>query len=280
MGRQDPPHWVVFTDLDGTLLELETYAYGQTYSAVAHLRERQIPLIFCSSKTRVEQEFYRHELKVEDPFIVENGSAVIIPEDYFDFTYPYHQSLPGYHIIELGTPVAEIRWAVAEIRTRLDLVCWGFADLSLAEISQLTGLDETAARRADRREYSETILKADFSPETFQPFRQALAQKGLDCVAGSKFYTITGLGGNKGQAALLLSDLFQRKFGNMVTVGLGDGLNDEPLLAAVDYPFLVQRPGGDWAELRLPGLEKVAGVGPAGWQRVIFDYLPLADQLE
>jgi mannosyl-3-phosphoglycerate phosphatase family protein len=280
MGHQDSPNWVVFTDLDGTLLELETYAYDHAQPAVELLKTRQIPLIFCSSKTRTEQEFYRHKLKVQDPFIVENGSAVFIPEGYFNFSYPYHHSLPGYHIIELGAPVAEIRRAVAELRSRLHLTCWGYADLSLAEISRLTGLDEAAAQRASQREHSETLLKADFSPEIFRQFRQALAQKGLDCVAGSKFYTITGRGGNKGEAARLLSGLFQRKWGNILTVGLGDGLNDEPLLAAVDYPFLVQRPDGHWAELRLPGLEKVAGVGPVGWRSVIFDYLLLDDRCE
>lgn len=275
MDYQDRATWVVFTDLDGTLLELETYTYDHAQPAVELLKTRQIPLIFCSSKTRTEQEFYRHKLKVEDPFIVENGGAVFIPEGYFDFSYPYHQSIPGYHVIELGTPAAEIRRTVAEIRSRLHLDCWGYADLSLAEISQLTGLDEPAARRASQREYSESLLKADFSPETFRQFRQALAQEGLDCVAGSRFYTITGRGGNKGKTARLLSGLFQRKWSQVLTVGLGDGLNDEPLLAAVDYPFLVQRPDGCWADLRLPGLEKVAGVGPIGWQSVIFDYLRL-----
>lgn len=264
--------WVIFTDLDGTLLDLQTYSFHQAEAAVELLHARQIPLIFCSSKTRTEQEFYRGQLKVNTPFIVENGSAIFIPSGYFNFIYPYRKSLPGYHIIELGAPVAQIRQAIAEIRANLKLTCSGYADLSLAEICRLTGLDEAAARRASQREYSETILTADFSPETLRQFQNALAQKGLVCVAGSRFYTITGQGCDKGQAVLLLTELFRRKFGSVVTLGLGDSLNDVSLLAAVDRPFLVQQPGGRWAELNLPRLEKVVGIGPDGWQKVISDY--------
>lgn len=280
MDYQSPLNWVVFTDLDGTLLELETYAYDQVQPAVELLKTHQIPLIFCSSKTRAEQEFYRHELKVEDPFIVENGSAIFIPEDYFKFSYPYQKSLPGYHIIELGRPVAEIRHSLAKRRTRLKLNFYGYGDLSIAEISQLTGLDEEGARRAAQRDYSETILESELSLDLLEWLQRDLHLEGLTGVIGSKFYTITGAGSDKGHAVLLLSVLFRRKFGRVVTVGLGDSSNDAPFLAVVDRPFLVQKSSHHWAELDLPRLEKVEGIGPVGWRNVIFDYLPLNNHPE
>lgn len=280
MGHQHPPHWVVFTDLDGTLLELETYAYDHAQPAVELLKTRQIPLIFCSSKTRGEQEFYRHELKVEDPFVVENGSAIFIPKDYFNFSYPYQKSASGYHIIELGRPVAEIRHSLAKIRTRLKLNFYGYGDLSIAEISRLTGLDEEGAKRAAQRDYSETILESELSPDLLPWLQRDLILEGLTGVTGSKFYTITGAGSDKGHAVLLLSVLFRRKFGRVVTIGLGDSSNDAPFLAVVDRPFLVQKSSHHWAELNLPHLEKVEGVGPVGWRNVIFDYLPLNGRCE
>lgn len=261
--------WVVFTDLDGTLLELDTYSYHVAQPAVELLRTKQIPLVFCSSKTRAEQEFYRHKLRVDAPFIVENGSAVFIPNGYFDFAYLYQRSLPGYEVIELGTPVAAIRQAIAEIRADLGLDCYGYADLSLSEITRLTGLDADAAQRACWREYSETLLKSDFTPQTLAQFQQALARQGLVCVTGSKFYTIHGQRSDKGQAARLLINLFRRKFGSVITVGLGDGPNDASFLTLVNYTYLVQRPDHHWINLELPHLEKVNGVGPAGWQSVI-----------
>ena len=50
---------------------------------------------------------------------------------------------------------------------------------------------------------------------------------------------------------------------------IGDSPNDFPLLAAVDFPFLVQRQDGSWADLELPGLTKVDGIGPAGFSAAI-----------
>jgi mannosyl-3-phosphoglycerate synthase len=74
---------VVFTDLDGSLLHPLTYSYTQALDALRLLQEREIPIIFCSAKTRAEQEVYREELGVKAPFIVENGGAIFIPRDYF-----------------------------------------------------------------------------------------------------------------------------------------------------------------------------------------------------
>lgn len=261
--------WVVFTDLDGSLLELDTYSYQEAQPAVELLRTKQIPLVFCSSKTRAEQEFYRHKLGVDAPFVVENGSAIFIPQGYFDFAFPHQRSVPGYDVIELGAPVAAIRQVIADIRAALGLACYGYADLSLAEIIRLTGLDVDAAQRACRREYSETLLKFDFTPQTLSQFRQALARQGLVCIAGSKFYTISGSRSDKGQAVRRLVNLFRRKFGPVITVGLGDGPNDAPFLALVDYAYLIRRPNHHWIGLKLPYLKKVDGVGPAGWQSVI-----------
>lgn len=49
-------HYVVFTDLDGTLLDSETYSCEKSLAMINRLKESGTPLIFCSAKTRVEQE--------------------------------------------------------------------------------------------------------------------------------------------------------------------------------------------------------------------------------
>ena len=74
---------MVLTDLDGTLLDFQTYRAGVARRGLSQLQARKIPVAFCSSKTREEQEWYRRELKVTDPFIAENGAAVFVPDGYF-----------------------------------------------------------------------------------------------------------------------------------------------------------------------------------------------------
>src|SRR4051812_40579094 len=74
---------VIFSDLDGTLLQPDTYSCGPAETAVRALRELGYPLVLCSSKTRAELEFWRGKLHNDAPFIVENGGAIYIPRNYF-----------------------------------------------------------------------------------------------------------------------------------------------------------------------------------------------------
>ena len=102
-------HYVVFTDLDGTLLDSETYSYEKSLAMINRLKESGTPLIFCSAKTRVEQEVYRSELGLFHPFIVENGSAIFTPRAYFLFPFDYHKAVDGLLAIELGIPCSRVR---------------------------------------------------------------------------------------------------------------------------------------------------------------------------
>jgi predicted mannosyl-3-phosphoglycerate phosphatase (HAD superfamily) len=50
---------VIFTDLDGTLLDDSSYSFEPAHEALAEVRIRKIPLILCTSKTRAEKEAWR-----------------------------------------------------------------------------------------------------------------------------------------------------------------------------------------------------------------------------
>ena len=75
---------LVVSDLDGTLLHQETYSFDEALPGIASLKERQIPVILVSSKTRAEIEPIREALGLEDPFVVENGGAAYIPRGAFE----------------------------------------------------------------------------------------------------------------------------------------------------------------------------------------------------
>jgi len=47
------------------------------------MKEKNIPLVLTSAKTRLEQNAIREDLGLSDPFIVENGGAIVIPKGYF-----------------------------------------------------------------------------------------------------------------------------------------------------------------------------------------------------
>ena len=273
--------WIVYTDLDGTLLDFDSYSFAQSQEAVQHLRALEIPLIFCSSKTRVEQEVYRSALGLKTPFIVENGSAIMLPEDFLDFNlssvselnqYPVYQRT-GYSCIELGKSAEYIRSAIQAARMKSGADPQGYQDLSLAEIMQLSGLDKNSAERASIRDYSETLLKNTGKGSSWEEFIKLLEEEGLQCVSGGKFHTVMGQGSDKGTAIKLLNLLLRKKYGKIRTVGLGDSANDLPLLDAVDFPFLVQKPSGKWEAVDNPKINKVEAVGPRGFTLAIHSLL-------
>ena len=68
---------VVISDLDGTLLDHQTYSFAAALPAVRRLERLRIPLVLNSSKTRPEMEAIRGQLANCAPFIVENGNFTV-----------------------------------------------------------------------------------------------------------------------------------------------------------------------------------------------------------
>jgi len=267
MEKQPQPRIVVFTDLDGTLLDRVTYSYNKALPSLNQLLQKAIPVIFCSSKTRAEQEVYRHELGLFHPFIVENGGAIFIPEGYFPFKFNYHRDKNGYQIIELGIGYHEIRQILEQIRAGGRVNFTGFGDMTDQEVASDTGLDLQAARRAKKREYAETI-KLEGPPDEVNMTLNAIKKAGLNYARGARYYDVMGPN-DKGKATRILIDLLQEKLGCLETVGIGDSPNDFPMLLAVDIPVLVQKPEGDWEEMDIPNLRRAEGIGPEGWARAV-----------
>lgn len=258
---------VVFTDLDGTLLDRETYSCEKALPAIMHLTRAGIPIVFCSAKTRAEQEVYRRLLGIDDPFIVENGGAIFINQGYFPFDFDHQKVEDGYQVIELGMEYSEIRQILKEVSVAVQGEVRGFGDMSPAEVAELTGLNIEAAERAKQREYDET-LTLEGAPQEVDSILSAITEKGLNYSSGGRYYDVMG-DNDKGKAANILTELFRNKLGNVKTVAIGDSPNDLPMLSAVEIPFLVQQPGGVWEEMDLDGLRRVDGVGPEGWAKAI-----------
>ena len=258
---------VVLTDLDGTLLDYDTYSCEVVAPVVARLNRAAVPIVFCSSKTWAEQEVYRRRLGIKAPFIVEDGGAIFIEPGYFPFPYDYHREVGGYQVIELGMPYEEIRRILGQIRQESKLDFRGFGDMDAAEISGITGLNLESAGLARQRCYEEMLSLTGSEPEIGIILR-GIEEAGLTWGRGTRFYSVGG-GNNKGKAARVVLGLFRRKLGRIKTIGIGDSQNDLPMLAEVEVPVLVERPGNGWQEAEMPGLFRVRGVGPRGWARAV-----------
>jgi len=258
---------VLFSDLDGTFLDATTYSYKESLDALKLLQKANIPLVFCSAKTRAEQMEYRRKLEIPDPFIVENGGAIFISKSYFPFSFNFHKVVEEYLVIELGLPYTRITETLQKIRGETGLTFKGFADMNVKEISRDSGLSLQFARRAKQREYTETF-KLEGEERTQKQILDKIKKAGLNYTHGGRYYEAMG-NNDKGEAVTILARLFRQRFGEVITVGIGDSLNDLPMLATVDIPVLVQRPGEYWENLPLSNVYRVAGIGPSGWSKAI-----------
>lgn len=259
---------VVFTDLDGSLLHPLTYSYTQALDALRLLQEREIPIVFCSAKTRAEQEVYREELGVKAPFIVENGGAIFIPRDYFRLNFAYDKAIKDYLVIELGTPYQEVRRKLKKaVEEETGCRVIGFGDMSVEEVARETGLSLRRAELAKQREYSETV-KIEGDKKRVNKVIKKIEQAGLNCVFGGRFYGVTA-GSDKGKAVKVLAELFKLNLGKIMAIGIGDNDSDLPMLSMVDLPILVQVQRNRWRKLKLRHVRKVRGVGPEGWSAAV-----------
>ena len=268
--------YLLFTDLDGSLLDSDSYSFERACSALEALRAQQIPIILVSGKTRAEVEPLRHRLDHHDPFIVENGAAIYIPHDLFDFPVERSRRRASYQVIEFGMPYALLRDVLKQIEEAVGTQLQGFGDLSLEDLMAATGLPREDAERAKLREFDEPFLLSG-PPQLIEDVCRHIIARGLHWTRGGRFFHLTGHN-DKGRAAEMLLRCYKRqamdRAEQIETIGIGDSLNDLPLLMTVDHPVLVQKPDGSYdPDIDLPRLIRAPGVGPVGWNHAVLEFL-------
>jgi mannosyl-3-phosphoglycerate phosphatase len=260
---------LVITDLDGCLLDSDTYAHEAARPALAELARRELPLVLCGGKTRVEMHALARDLGLSYPFIVENGGAIVFPSGSFAGDVPGARLLEGLRILELGAPRAVLVAALREITRETGVAVRGFSDLPPEEVQSLTGLSGAAALLALRREYDEPFLVEDEA--SLARLSRAAEARGLQVSHGGRFHHLMG-GSDKGLAVRMLLASYARAGSRLRSAGLGDAETDLPLLQSVERPFVVPRRDGTADPVlaaRLPEAELAPFPGPAGWNAAV-----------
>lgn len=265
------PKPIIFTDLDGTLLDRQTYTFEPALPALRILQEKGIPLILSSSKTRDEIELYRAKLGNNHPFISENGGAVFAPKNYFSFPFPYDGESDKYFVLELGVFYPVILEILESIKKETGIKITGFSDLTEEELSSLTGLSPEEALFAKRREYDEAFIIEGGEKEV-ERVKSKIKEKGMNYVWGGKFHHLLGKN-DKGKAVEILKELYENEFFSISTVGIGDSLNDIPMLLAVDHPIFLKEKESISPEIPSKNLICLEGTGPQVWNEAILNIL-------
>lgn len=256
---------IIFTDLDGTLLDHDTYSYDKAKPALNIVKKKNVPLIFCTSKTKAELDEYKKKLRIKDPIISENGGGIFIPKGYFDFGFRYDAQDKDYYIIKLGTDYRKLTSVINRISRKYSIV--PLNKITAAQFARDSGLTVRQARLALKRNFDEGFRVLDKREE--KAILKEIRRSNLNYTIGGRYHHIIGRN-DKGRAVKILTKLFRKKYGKIKTIGLGDSQNDFKMLDNVDIPFIVMKKNGKYSTRKY---KKAKGVGPAGWNKAVKEVL-------
>lgn len=265
-------NWIVFTDLDGTLLDHDTYDFSPALPALDLLWEHAVPVILISSKTFVELSRLAAELKLSQPLIGENGAYIAYPPamvgglalDSTNLT-----EINGYLVEDFGANYAEIRAVLLRLRTDYGFSFQGFGDSSVDDVVARTGLSAAAAADAMQRIASEPLVWED-SDDNLARFRELLSAERLDLIRGGRFFHVIAPGGKGNAMHRLASLLVKNKGESLRTIALGDGPNDLEMLSRADVAVVVNNPHSPEIHPQAPQVIYTEATGPDGWAEALF----------
>lgn len=260
---------IISTDLDATLLT-ETYEWRAAIPALKALAKREANLVLNSSKTFEEIRALALELHEEcglerSPIVAENGAVI---------AWPDRSKSEGYRVECLGLNRSTIIERAQALRTEHAVDFEGFADLSVAELMELTGLSETSAQNAMNRQATEPMLWKSSEAE-WNAFSAALASVEIKAVRGGQFIHLMGDTDKADGVRATRAHYEQMEPDTEWTViALGDSPNDAGMLNGADIAVVIQNPNqSSRLTPTAPTCVYPENVGPVAWNEAMLHIL-------
>ena len=237
---------VIFTDLDGTLLNHEDYSFDEASEMLDFIKAEKIPLIYTTSKTKQECLILQEKMGLDSPFIVENGACIF--------------GLEGGDI-QLGLSYHDIRIFMDSVKEAFQIM--PFSDMSIEAVMEYTDFSYELAKMAKERDFSEPFLIKD--EQKLTALEKLAEENGMKILKGGRFYHCVGIDQDKGKAVEKVLEFFH----DTHAIGLGDNYNDVDMLRVVDTPILIPHHEGRFIDVEIEGLLKAPHKGSLGWNTML-----------
>jgi mannosyl-3-phosphoglycerate phosphatase family protein len=259
---------LIFTDLDGTLLDHDTYSAEPAASLIRTLHEQSVAdVIPVTSKTQMELSALDCDLPFVNAIKVsENGSVIKLPANLFAID-------GGSNPIVLGVPYRTILAAINALPTDVRREVVGFADMTAEEVANCTGLSVPDARRAKARDATEPFLWSGNDAQ-MTALKDITGSSGIHIQQGGRFFHFTGAV-TKRQAIKEIMYLYREKRPHVdyISIALGDGPNDLEMIETADYGVVIPNNSGAAIESGKPHVRVAKQAGPKGWASAVTDIL-------
>jgi len=266
---------IIFTDLDSSLIDRDTYEYGENKILIDKLIKLKIPVVICTSKTIEETISFYDLFKTESPIVVENGGAILFnknsklnPEINIEILEEFNEN---YLIYKIGKHYKEFIDDFYKILYNNNIKIKLIHELEDDEIIRLTNLREKDIEDFKKRRYDLPFVFEKISKEKYLKISPELYKIGLRIHKGGRFYHITS-DFDKSNAVLTLIKLYKTKANDIKTIGIGDSQNDLNMLKTVDLPCLIKKKDNTYEEKILKEIKTIIksnNPAPEGWKEVI-----------
>ena len=261
------PQIILMTDLDGTLLDHDTFDYQPVKSFMAQLINAGIRIIPNSSKTSEELDYFCADFGQRLPYVSENGAALynsdmLLSEDRNEIFGPKI----------LGRPVSELMavWT-CNIPNQLSDQCLFLDETERDKQSKYLGLNGDALGRAMKRNYSRPFVFKG-SDDEFSALINEVKRLDLNVVGGGRICNLSG-SHDKADSISIIRDLVKAQGSDPVIVALGDNDNDITMLESADIACVVPRknqsPLGIDVNNTCQRVIHASRTAPHGWQEAV-----------
>ncbi len=264
--------YLIFTDLDGTLLDHVNYSYGNNKKTITSIINNENEVIFNTSKTFSESINLLKKLNLTNmPFSTENGALLYFPKNRFK-RIKNSSDYGKYWKIRIAK-LSSKNWHQFLLKKQKKFNFLIAQDLSSKVLKKYTNLNNTS-KMLDR-EASQIILWED-SLVKLKKFKKELnskKQQGV-LIQGSRFMQVSSVC-NKRIAKKLISHIYDNQFYGTYsknTIALGDSKNDIDMLNSASYSCIIKNPSGSFPRLRSnkKNIIKSSKFAPDGWSQALY----------
>jgi mannosyl-3-phosphoglycerate phosphatase family protein len=223
MTTDTPRQTIVFTAIEGTLLDLETFDWSASRSILGELSAAGIPVVPVTAMTLDEMEPLAREMGLRHAMIIEAGGAIA--------RWKHH----AWQVEPCGPDADTLLDLVSTIEDRSGADLTVYSVLPEGEASRLSGRTGAMLRDSTRRRFSEPFVmeRGDIEDVT-----KAAAALGFSIERGKRFYHLCRPGCETEAVNRVRAEL-----GCDIAIALGGSPLDAQFLACSEIPIIV--PGLD-----------------------------------